>query len=500
MKDTISSDVDVYAEGGMMFNASLNVCAVDEMVVILHSEPNHFLEDLDALWKILFVYTAIDIFILMYKMIYGGKTTLTITAINGCVSLSLEYSKSIMSPKSMLNTIKNVCNSSNVEHEFVNTAISRLAIKLFNLLPMGRPTIPNPPEKIEKHPFKSIATNTDNLNRLIPRWSEMYINNQIDVLLDKMVTYYKSQQGFDTASDWHIAMIICQDFATIIYWEDVKLLIAEQELIARTKIDTPQDALCCRAEFEGDTSSGYRDFTQKKPSDPMNVSAVSVPNQHADACKGVENMEECHNLCREKVDEKCGIGAYDAVKGSRLNIITLLNMLIVSYHFSAPSSKSGFAKCHVEILALVIRTQIKYLKQRFPGMEIIYGGDSNLPSVKDSEDLSELLEQDGLFVGNDSNSPTGISPSEKRMRNEYGSPQRKKWGVYVLAAKMLFISTIKLRFSIAEGVNQGTPGRMIPIDHAPIFTTVVLKPLVNISDKVHLCVKVTCILIIMIMM
>ena len=68
MKDTIPSEGGVYQEGGFMFNASLNICAVDEIVVFpLHEGPRYTIQDIEYYWKIYYVCVMIAVAIILYK-------------------------------------------------------------------------------------------------------------------------------------------------------------------------------------------------------------------------------------------------------------------------------------------------------------------------------------------------------------------------------------------------------------------------------------------------
>jgi hypothetical protein len=497
-KDTIPSEGGVYAaEGGFMFNASLNICAVDEMVVNpLHEEPGYTSQEVAELWKIYYVCVMIAVAIILYKSANAflqkysidedeQSTILYITGMNGDEDgrLTLEYSKSILSPEVMTNTIKAVCNSDNVDMASVNKEVFDFAITLLEMLPVGRPNIPIPPEKIGKNTFNPISGNKDEdnfiLETVVPGWFELYSCGKIETLLAEMVTYYEAQPGFHEACAWQIAMIVCQDLTTIVYWKEVNEQIAEQKKIASTKVPiTPNENIRCVAEDDGKVPHGFQCFKDANPFDHLNITAVFIKKVLAKCFNLLERPDLLHNECRENVDNEFGNGAYDAVKAPRMTVVMSSKIIIVSYHFSAPSSKSGFASNQVKIVASVIRAQFKYLTWEFPDVKIIYGGDSNLATEKDSVHLSELLEQDGLFVGNDSKSPSGISQTECRPtgRNTIASLQRLKWGVPVYAAKMLFISNFKrnLIVAVADGVKHGTPGTVIPYDHAQIFAKVLM--------------------------
>ena len=174
-----------------------------------------------------------------------------------------------------------------------------------------------------------------------------------------------------------------------------------------------------------------------------------------------------------------GKGAYKSVKGNRYTAVLWNKIILVSWHFSSPSSKSGYAKTQPEVVVSIIEEYFRKWKQLFPDVRQIYvGSDLNFGKVADSNKFAGISAEMGLFVGNDTSKPNNIGLTEVRDpgRSNVVSLQRLKWDLVVNASKMLFITTdLSFKAKIQEGAEKGTPGPKVgQVDHAAVYGKVSL--------------------------
>jgi hypothetical protein len=418
------------------------------------------------------------------EVVSDPSSTFSFKCVNGGSSNpSMEYAKSPLTRDQMENLIHYLCGHLEFDlesMESIKSDVKKIAEIVFQQLRILRPDVSEKmgefPDKLGKSAFESFAMDLEKMVGLLEVFVPLYKENN-EGLISKLIEHYTSHPEFQTITLFHLVMVVAQDVTTIVYHEFVLAQVEHQRAIANTISVQPTEKFLLIQESDGDVPKGYNSFMSDVPEHRDNRTAIFMQDGGGSLYEGQTRMTE---TAKKQVDSKCGEGAFVAVKGNRLTVVIADGVVVASAHFSAPSSKlpdgtkSPFPKKQCEILLEVISFYFEYLKEKFPGHEVIFGADWNIPKVEDTINLAKAAAKRGIYIGNDTQSETGFSLTECRPlgRSSIASLQRLKWDLLVHAAKMAFAmsmsSSERVKLSVQEGVEEGTPGMKISGDHATI--------------------------------
>jgi hypothetical protein len=396
---------------------------------------------------------------------------------------SMEYALSPLTRIEMENMIHYISGHKH-DDSILNKNISDIALSVFEKLCSLRgddlTQIPDFPDKLGKSSYEPFSMNLDkmikNLEKFIPLYEDK--NGLFDSLIEELVSYHKDHDEFTKICVHQLAMVVSQNVTTIVYHEFVLEQIEHQKRIANTPSEELTQSFLLKQEWNCNVPKGYYPLAFYSSSHSKNQTVVLVKDNILGGrlYSGHSNMIVSAKLQINR--EFNSEFAYDSVKGDRLTVAIVDRFIIVSAHFSAPSSKlpdkkkSPFPKMQDDILCKIVAFYFNHLSDEFPDHSIIFGADWNIGNVDDSIALSEKLSPYGIFIGNDTQHITGFSLTESRPlgRSSIASLQRLKWGLSVYASKMAFATNVKsLIIYVEDGVEEGTPGIKIKGDHAKVI-------------------------------
>lgn len=450
--------------------------------VFKYSPQMLFLSTMLTHWKGTIIFIGSVLFYYWWMRKNAASSSVSFKCVNGGSSNpSMEYASSPVTRKQMENVIHTLLGHPGFDLNGINPDVIKIAKDVLKDVLMNRKDSsevvpPSFPEKLEKSKFEPFSMDLEKMVELLKEFVPLY-KKDIDGLIVALIKHYTSHPEFHTITLFQLAMVVAQDVTTIVYYEFVLAQVEHQRAIANTKSIQQLVTFLCKQEFDGNVPEGYVSFEFKDTRYSKNQTAVLMRMDIKGGSLYAEQTKMTEGA-KNYVDSKHKNGAFNSVKADRLTVVIVDGYIVVSAHFSAPSSKlhdeteSPFPKKQCDILLDVIIYYMNYLEEYFPEHMVIFGADWNIPKVKDTINLAKAAAKRGIYIGNDTQSETGFSKTEHRKRSAIASLQRLKWGLPVHAAKMAIAMSMSLskrvKLSVQEGVEFGTPGRMINGDHAEI--------------------------------